>query len=285
MDIDALRDVVEEENVDIFSLYHPRIWSEEDKADWIGELAETNPSDLVVVGNELGITLLKVLKDSGVWEGIGIPSDIFESGTIPIQDCLIRYTDVEMTLRVTAIDDHGYLTVQYDNSRDFRIIFPFIHVEDEVLGSKICIDPLNVMCNGENLLRQVLDNNAKRSSGLYVLFDDMLKHWYSIQVLLLNPDIKEIMLKKDGKEKVSGVCYIPKKEKGRKAHYVKRHYIKEDILDMQVGEGIERHTLCWYVIGHWRNYRNGKKSFVKGYWKGPLRHMERNMDEGRVRDI
>jgi hypothetical protein len=30
--------------------------------------------------------------------------------------------------------------------------------------------------------------------------------------------------------------------------------------------------MLWWVIGHWREYKNGKRVFIKGYWKGPGRY-------------
>ena len=48
---------------------------------------------------------------------------------------------------------------------------------------------------------------------------------------------------------------------------------------------INRKCLCWYVIGHWREYKNGNKIFIQGYWKGALRNAKKNYDDGRERII
>ena len=29
--------------------------------------------------------------------------------------------------------------------------------------------------------------------------------------------------------------------------------------------------MLWYVAGHWRTYKDGRKIFIKPHWKGPLR--------------
>ena len=50
------------------------------------------------------------------------------------------------------------------------------------------------------------------------------------------------------------------------------------------GREYERHTLVWYVIGHWRNYGSGKRVFIQPYWKGALRNLKMSLD-GRDREI
>ena len=40
---------------------------------------------------------------------------------------------------------------------------------------------------------------------------------------------------------------------------------------------------AWYVIGHYRHYKNGKTGWVNGYWKGALRETKKSFDEGRQR--
>ena len=91
--------------------------------------------------------------------------------------------------------------------------------------------------------------------------------------------IKEKVYEREGKGR----------ERKRVVRYVRKHYITADDVDeVLYGKGhrdFERKTMAWYVIGHWRQYQNGTRKFIKGYWKGPLREMKRNFDGGRLREI
>ena len=79
--------------------------------------------------------------------------------------------------------------------------------------------------------------------------------------------------------------------------YIKVHYLEPQELDKALyGEcdesenanGLKRATkrraLVWYVIGHWRTRGNGKKIFVRPYWKGALREIKKAIPE-RGREI
>ena len=114
-----------------------------------------------------------------------------------------------------------------------------------------------------------------------------LNDWYGVQVLLLNPICKSIM-KNPVKEKMYTRVGTGKDRK-RVVKYVRKHYITAEGIDEALyGHGhrdFERKTMAWYVIGHWRQYKNGTRKFINGYWKGPLREMKRNLDGGRVRQL
>ena len=111
--------------------------------------------------------------------------------------------------------------------------------------------------------------------------------WYGIQVALLNPRL-QVLLKNPTKEKV----YTRQgkgKDRKRVVKYVRKHYITPEGIDEALyGKGhrdFDRKTMAWYVIGHWRQYKNGTRKFINGYWKGPLREMKRNLDGGRIRQL
>ena len=112
-------------------------------------------------------------------------------------------------------------------------------------------------------------------------FSVVMKAWYGIQIALLHPQIKSVF------QNPSTIAVSPqgtkkKHKRGkRKTVYVKRHVINaDDLVRTTAGASVERHTLVWYVIGHWRTYKNsGKKIFIKPYWKGPLRELKQNLDE------
>jgi len=117
-----------------------------------------------------------------------------------------------------------------------------------------------------------------------------LRTWYSMQIALLHPVIKNVFANpKTGILEPEEKKPVSKKKRKPKVKYIKYHKIDPEDLDnilhgswqdknepnenVQDGEvrKYERHTLAWYSIGHWRELQNGKKTFVQGAWKGPLR--------------
>ncbi len=102
--------------------------------------------------------------------------------------------------------------------------------------------------------------------------------FYAVNVLLLNPVIQEVfqntveMIPIDTKPKKSSSSRAPSKHKIR---YIKKIVINMDEIDRAFEKrGFIRHSMIWYVTGHWREYKNGKKVFIQGYWKGALRNMK-----------
>ena len=76
-----------------------------------------------------------------------------------------------------------------------------------------------------------------------------------------------------------------KKGKKKPLRYIKRHILNAEELKKRIhGENnFQRHTLVWYVIGHWRKYADGRKIFIQPYWKGALRELKNG--EIREREI
>lgn len=108
--------------------------------------------------------------------------------------------------------------------------------------------------------------------------------WCAIQLALLHPKVKEVF---SHPRKVKQYTREKDPETGKRkrvVRYVKRHDLNGKEVHNKLKE-INRHCLCWYVIGHWRHYKNGKSVYIKGYWKGELRELERNLDKGRHRKL
>lgn len=236
---------------------------------------ESNPSDMLVMTEELLERFFEITKQAGYDDVYGIPSDIFEADTIPLPDSVILY-DGDCYIRVVVAED-VYLTYE---TGSFNVTFKSLYDEENGL----------VMLSVDDAYssdKEFVELFASRSNmtGFMILVDQFFKLWYAFQICLLNPPVKERILKKSGKMKLGGACHTDKKD-GRKARYVKYHEVRSDIFETATdGDGFERKTLSWYVIGHWRNYRNGKKTFVNGYWKGPLRQAKMNSDSGRIREV
>jgi len=92
-------------------------------------------------------------------------------------------------------------------------------------------------------------------------------------------------------EKTQNNVVANRKYKRKKVKYVKQHIINSTELDSLIygknksdKANINRNVLVWYVVGHWRQIKNGKKIFVKPHWKGLLREIKMALPE-REREI
>ena len=113
--------------------------------------------------------------------------------------------------------------------------------------------------------------------------------WYGIQIALLHPTVREVF-KKPNRIKNNEYRKANEIERKNIVKYIKVHYldpaeIEEVLYDKSVNkQKIKRKALVWYVIGHWRTRADGKKIFVRPYWKGALREIKRALPE-REREV
>jgi hypothetical protein len=115
-------------------------------------------------------------------------------------------------------------------------------------------------------------------------FISMLETWYGIQIALLHPLVKDVFSKPRTVPLNTGSAKAKNCGK-RRVRYVKKHVINPGQIEKALcGGGAVRHTLVWYVIGHWRKFADGRKVFIKPYWKGALREIKRSMTD-REREI
>lgn len=117
--------------------------------------------------------------------------------------------------------------------------------------------------------------------GLIIQTEQMLSQaitaFYSINAALLNPVIMEVYNNKTSRIPDRSVT-AKKATKRGKIRYVKRHLISMIDIDKAFEKrGFVRKAMIWYVTGHWREYKSGKKVFIQGYWKGALRNMKDTM--------
>lgn len=119
--------------------------------------------------------------------------------------------------------------------------------------------------------------------------EDALMFFYVIECALLNPVIRCVYDEHSNKVPINPNNHSKKfkKSKNQRAHikYVKRVKIEsmKPIDEAFEKRGFIRKTMVWYVTGHWRNYRSGKRIFIQGYWKGALR--DAKTGESRDREI
>lgn len=207
-----------------------------------------------------------------LWKGNDYDTPPYETFDIPMQGVILEYNDmvIKFSTNVVPEDDSdmiGVMEIRY-LSTDFVTRLPII-VNKETMVLRFPKFVIN-------------KEFCKR----------ILKAWYGIQVALRHPAIRTIVERdciiNDSTEiDVS----MPKEKRHVTTYYNMTGERVEYVLSGGSGSGrhFKRHTMSWYVIGHWRKIGEDKKTFVKGHWRGPLRdmlstepHRERELKEVKV---
>lgn len=269
----------------------------ETNAEFAGYLSRTYPTDHIHLGTE-DLNALDALwrNENGVTNKT-IPADLFFSGNVALCDCKIIKDEPDVSsfaYRVTVFPDYqerikkakgqavcvAVVSREITNGAGYFIL---ILVKKGV--DCLAIGPLgNLNVNTFGLLREAWgDRSLSHFAGTAYWF---LSCWYGIQIALLHPIVKDVFA-----HPIKERAYSDEPNKGggkrRVVRYVKKHVVNaEEIIKRLTSDDgkFTRHTFCWYVIGHWRKYRNGKKIFIQPYWKGALRHLKEDKD-GRDREI
>lgn len=271
--------------------------------DVLGQLDCSTPTDIIRLGRKEDQQLM------ALWEipmkknhegKLGIPTDLFLCGTVPLMDCKITVDerDVDknggvLSFRVKIFEDYEARLAQCKKGTATMVGVIETYANDT--GVVTCLG-----VGRENNIIGFLDSihrcgkqwkpvsNIVELSVVRQLVFLCLETWYGVQIALLHPVVKEVFraprtaVEKTNPTKKSS----PRK---RKVKYVKEHVLNQEELDKLIyGErttkqGRTRHALIWYVIGHWRTYANGKKVFVQPYWKGALK--DTKLAETREREI
>lgn len=192
-----------------------------------------------------------------------IPSDIIESNTVPIRNLAIEcdFSDSEARLvtkrydvfvldRERFGDDNAVVVVGYDDEMKYRYC-NLLSIEDGMITSNY------------------LDCDDPEEAQKFIALMTFMAYWYFIQVSLLHPTIKEVFRHSGiltDKDRAESKAY-----KKRPLYYQKSKMINQIEFDEAIKRCIVRKTLIWYVIGHWRNYKDGRRIFIQPYWKGALR--------------
>ena len=221
-----------------------------------------------------------------------IPSDLFVADSIPLPDVVFvidTYNDDE---KYTKRSEKVYLRFVYFNN---EMIVVVNNLDGSTASFKIfnndlgaCINPDYIYVPDAKYPFLKGDFTAMEYKFLSLnIANNILTRWYALQIMLLNPAIKERVFTETQKKKLrcknEDIVGSNVKSRKRKAMYVRYKEISNTILES--GTSRKRHTMCWYVIGHYRHYKTGKTVFIKGYWKGPMRQLQKNLDEGRERLI
>ena len=156
-------------------------------------------------------------------------------------------------------------------SCDATSIFPPTSIFSWVANGKDALKTITDQYYRIHLKRETEDEIFNLAFTGAVLF-------YAISCALLNPIIRVIFDKKSNKRPIETGKALGKNKRA-KLRYVKYHRINFDDIDKAFEEkGFVRKTMVWYVTGHWREYSSGKRIFIQGYWKGPLRNSKTTIE-------
>ena len=215
-----------------------------------------------------------------------IRGDIFVAGTVPSPNIELCYGDTRA--RILILDKDVIMNIIKENKNEDRpfyigkveIITPtdtdkgpqkieiaLSMFSNLVLEWSPIIRVSNVIFNASDDVLQILAVEACKIRDLF------FSAYYGIQIALLNPVIAE----RFHRETIPYEDKTPISRKGNKKkppkRYVKRITI-DDLSDIEFSREKKAHHIkepFWWVSGHWREYKSGKKIFIKGYWKGILR--------------
>ena len=273
-----------------------RLWS---------SVRKYSPTDSVVLDESDADELSTLWNANNKWEN-SIPSDLLYAKTIPLPS-------LEISLQHNGRICSSFSVYIFDGYQNIVDAFDQNSTENStaaIIGAIVCRTIKNnaeffcplILKSGDSVLYRSMygwrvHNNwdferleFNLSLAYFESYINMfLKIWYGVQIAMLHPAIKEVF------SHPQTMALEPKKNqhkpKKRSVKYVKRHVIQthviHDLLKAPTGTGRKnaRHTMSWYVTGHWRKNKRGGKSFIEGYWKGPLRHLKCNTDSGRTRKI
>ena len=217
-----------------------------------------------------------------------VPNDLLIQKTIPIKDVIFKLSEnetyVKSSIRIVFYNDQLYvqLTMIDKLSTAFYFKVEFDSTVGLFVDTRIVYLDSDEAHYAKTFMANSLNEWLDLGDEITLFCDNIIQMWYVFQILLLNPEIKKSdILKSRGKEKVN-LRHNKNESKKRKAKYMKILYFNEDFFTSK--KEFERKTLCWYVIGHYRKHGDGR-TWVNGYWKGPMRHAKKNLDDGRERVI
>lgn len=282
--------------------------SDSENATLLRRISETMPTDIIKINHEQDNELID-LWEKGNTKNVLIPSDLFWNRTVPLQDLkievderkrffekqkmygkLITYRVVifgDLNEKINKISENEVLTVGA-LILDVPACTGNLIVPIQIAKGIDCIPipkKLGFMNLNQNQRRLLCEKLSQATIGNMIV--SYLETWYGIQIALLHPVVKEVF-RNPNKIKVSGKEKIKSRTCNKKLKYVRCHVVDNEKLKFSIygnnGTSINRKALIWHVIGHWRTYKNGRKVFIKPYWKGALRE-NKQLQEIREREI
>lgn len=235
-------------------------------------------TDVVKIDHKTDMELYQTVINENVNTIAQTPSDIFYADTIPLKDMEIEIDERDTTFSWGKGRVIRYRVVIFENLQSIHesemaeIGYLIIYVPQT---KKIAVVISLAVEKGNDY---IFPASAYAMANIPITANIFTNTWYAIQIALLHPKIKQLF---DCPMRVPVHNNGNRKDSKRRIKYVKVHDLRvDDVKNItHEPETINRKCLVWYVIGHWRQYKTGKKVFIQGYWKGKLRDIKRNLDE------
>lgn len=244
-------------------------------------LKNGNPSDDIVLTPNAYDAIFKV-RESIVGDDVDLISDVIWSKTIPLKDFIVTISG-PYRIRFCIFEDALNALDEAPTGKTLLVgaVQELGHNAFWLLGvvkgeSRAEVSIEHYSENGEVMGVSQVDEVSQNIKNIW-------KFWHGVQLALLHPQIKEIF-EKPKMVKERRRIKSESGERKRVTWYIRRHILDDGDVEHSARE-IERHCLAWYVIGHWRHFKDGSVTWVNGYWKGELRHLKRNIDQGRNRKL
>lgn len=267
----------------------------------IEKIKKSTPSDIIYLSKQED-EFLKELWNFA--ENMFIPSDLFFAKTIPLHDCEIVVDEtadggIVCKYRVVVFDDYEEKVdkAMMEGNDDYILVGAAFPENNGNQRAPPIVFPIVVVCGVDALPNTgyaKLDLNFGKfpndGSRLDILTNEValrlwteyLATWYGIQIALLHPSVRDVFKNPKILPLESSVTRKTNSHRRRKVRYIRKHYLTleklETVSNSKEERKINRKCLAWYVIGHWRTYKNGKKVFITPYWKGALRNLRKNAD-------
>ena len=255
-------------------------------------LKESKATDRIVIKNEDEFeSILEYGKKVSVKNITDALADIIIGGTVPIKDMIINLPQSDsanIDVRVIVNNENmiaesyskdGASRVLYykpvtDNDKDYvMLVIGFYYKSDGKPLKVSSLPPYNETTETKRWYDEGSHDSFEAGYKLYVL-------WYAIQLALLNPVVRDI-IKINGNDAIDiSTRKAGKNKKGKRViKYVKRHEIDINELKAFNESRIYRRSMTlWHVTGHYREYKDGHKIFIKPYWKGADRDKLNNAE-------
>ena len=282
-----------------------RFMDEDSNNALLERLSKSKPSDVVNLDRASDLALIRLWEDSAKRllpsKGVMIPSDLFFAGTVPLLDFHIvidergeEYPDGQIVnYRVVVFEDYlDIIQAANGNNAIVGVIVRDYEISGGALLPIVVVEGIDYLVMGPIGYANMSPKHREFVESSIPVQDvartviALMETWYGIQIALLHPQVKEVFL--NPKTVVDSVISgKSSKKKKNKVKYIKKHIINKDELEVLIygdePKSLRRHTLAWYVIGHWRATQNGRKTFVRPHWKGALRHAKIiNVERERV---
>lgn len=307
-----MREVVSKrfKDFDITNLIDTRLTEKDNKEFW-DNANKSIPTDIVVFETEEDSDKISTfwMPPDYAEKQKGTPSDIFLSKTVPITDMILHFKkfskdiEIELIFRIFLFSNWEELVDKLKDSDDiFTIPIGGIIVnynpnmkkekkkKTPQVAFPICISKeIDFVLILHMAYRNCTRDELKEFSivDIHASNTMVLNAFYGVQIALLNP-ITETVIARSKEHPISiRKMTIGNRPKNRKIIYIRKYYIRAKDINNQIEEHRKNLRSCplWWVIGHWRHYKNGKLVWIHGHFRGPERDKVKNMNEDQSKFI